>query len=173
MNKVFIMIFFPVFCIRCLQQPANRIHISENINSPTLSSNEMAENAHSSSDTTNDDFNVFWKKFREAALTSDTAQLSNLCLFPIKYRGPLDDDSVVNVSDKNFYKVFGLFLKQWNGFNLEGKSELDFITKTTRPQDSIHKRQIHNGDMVFYKIRGSWKLGFLYLNSETITQLNK
>lgn len=120
-----------------------------------------------------EDFTTFWKTFREAVLSSDTAQLIGLTAFPLKYRGTLDGDPVIKISKEQFGKVFSLFLKQWNGLDLEGSTELDYIKKTANSNEQSNEKQIRMGNMVFYQKDGKWKLGFLYLNEETIDLLKK
>lgn len=121
-----------------------------------------------------EDFSNFWKRFRTAVINSDTSQIVAMTHFPFKARGPLDYDPTVKYNKEKFIPVFGAFLNQWNGQDLEGTTELDDIKKTEIPDKAyLQKDNARVGDLVFDSTNKGWRLVFAYLNNETIDSLQK
>jgi hypothetical protein len=118
------------------------------------------------------DFNGFWQTFRKAIIQADTAKLTEMTRFPLEQRGTFDDDPIIKVPKKDFNAVFFLFLKQWNGIDLAGSTEYDYIQKKTQINEEINDNQIRIGNMWFYLENEGWKLGFIYVNQETNEKLN-
>jgi hypothetical protein len=120
------------------------------------------------------DFENFWKSFRQSVLNSDTNQIIALTQFPFETRGPLDSDPTIKHDKKKFTHVFQSFLKQWNGMDLEGTTELQSIEKTkTIDKKDISDEYTRVGDLVFSKTNAGWKLVFAYLNNDTIDALTQ
>lgn len=172
MNKS-VTIFFLILChSSCSEQQAN--NTLNNIDTTVTTIRDSVKSNHPTvSDTTSQNFNTFWKSFREAVIKSDTGQILNFSAFPVKYRGPLDEDVIVKLSAAQFSQVFFLFLNQWSGQDLQGATELDFIKKTELPNEKIMDEQIRMGDMIFIRKDKIWKLNFLYMNNESIEALTK
>ena len=125
-------------------------------------------------DLTSGDFVSFWQKFRVAVLSFDTTKIFELTQFPFQTRGPLDSDPTIVYAKKNFVPMFKAFLNQWNGQDLNGKSELDTIKELEFPnKNDIQNDQARIGDLRFKKVDKNWKLTFAYLNNETIDSLKK
>ena len=121
-----------------------------------------------------EDFSNFWKRFRTAVINSDTSQIISMTQFPFKTRGPLDYDPTIKYSKEKFITVFGSFLNQWSGQDLEGTTELDEIKKTETPDETyVQKEHARVGDLVFDSTNKGWKLVFAYLNNESIDSLQK
>jgi hypothetical protein len=118
-------------------------------------------------------FILFWKEFRKAIINFDTLDIMQRSNLPLKCRGPLDNDPIIKLSENKFNMVFSLFLKQWNGQDLNEETELEFIKRTGVPTDLINAGIARVGNMVFAIKRKEWKLDFLYLNEETIELLAK
>lgn len=118
-------------------------------------------------------FTAFWVLFRKAAIESDTNQLLRLVSFPIKTRGPLDNDPIIEYDAERIVHVLFAYLQQWDGIDLDGKTELDYIKKITNPKQKISNNRIRIGNMMFSLKNGFWKVDFLYLNNETIEYLEK
>lgn len=59
-----------------------------------------------------EDFNVFWKQFREAILQNDSVKLLESVNFPLKAHGELDEDPHLVIDQKTFYKYFKICLDE-------------------------------------------------------------
>ena len=169
MKKSIVMFLLMFLFFGCSEQQQNKVISASLIDTASLIKKDtIAVSNISSASIVMEDFATFWKTFREAVLSYDTAQLMNLTVFPLEYRGTLDDDPVVKISQNQFAKIFSLFLNQWHGGDLEGTRELDYVKKIVNPSDQAVNGEISVGNMVFYEKDGKWKLGFLYLNNETM-----
>ncbi|MCL9771086.1 hypothetical protein NAT47_11735 [Flavobacterium sp. HXWNR69] len=123
---------------------------------------------------TNNDFPKFWKTFRKAVISFDTIQIINMTQFPFKTRGTSDYDPTVEHNKEKFVSVFKSFIKQWNGLNMNGTTELDHIRKTETPDETyVQKEHARVGNLEFKRINNEWKLVFAYLNYDTIESLEK
>jgi len=142
-------------------------------NTSVLSVGNLYKSENDFSDSTLDGFSRYWQVFRKSVITSDTSQLSSLTFFPLQTRGTFDNDPVVYVSREKFTKLFFVFLKQWNGNDLEGSTEMDYIKKVEHPTVIINNNHVRIGNMAFHFEKGRWTLNFLYLNEETTELLKK
>ena len=119
-------------------------------------------------------FEEFWKTFRQSVLNADTTQIIALTDFPFETRGPLDSDPTIGYSKQKFPLVFQAFLNQWNGMDLGGTTELEFIEKTVIVnKEDIADDYTRVGNLVFSKTKDGWRLVLAYLNNETIDALYK
>lgn len=119
-------------------------------------------------------FPQFWKRFRTAAIKNDIKQIITLTHFPFKTKRTLDSDPITKYTKRTFPAVFTAFLKQWNGMDLEGKTESDLIKKTvTLNKKAVHDNYTRIGDLVFARTNKKWKLVSVYLNTETAELLKK
>ena len=119
-------------------------------------------------------FSGFWKRFRTAVINTDTTQIISITKFPFQTRGPLDSDPTIKYPKEMFTRVFTVFLNQWNGIDLEGKTELYSIKRIKNPDiKDVHNDYTRVGELVFAKTSKGWKLVFAYLNNETTDSLKK
>ena len=175
MIKIMIVLQLMFLFLGCTEQQQTKsvnVNLKDTLTEVT-SKNTPAIIDKSFKDIVVEDFNTFWKTFRNAAILGDTLQIKNLCTFPFKYRGPSDEDPIIKISKDQFTKTFTLFLKQWDGLDLDGATEFDHIKKVIQPTEQVINGQIRIGDMVFYQKNGKWLLGFLYLNEDTLDILKK
>jgi hypothetical protein len=121
-----------------------------------------------------ENFEEFWKSFRQSVVNSDTNQIIALTQFPFETRGPLDSDPTIKHTKQKFAHVFQAFLNQWNGMDLDGTTERESIEKTvTIKKEDIADEYTRVGNLVFSKKKSGWRLVFAYLNNETIDTLSK
>jgi hypothetical protein len=110
----------------------------------------------------------FWKVFRNAALKNDYKSLDSFTKFPLIVKGTLDSDPIKKFNRDKFQFVFKNYLKQDNA-NMSG-TDLDDIQSKKVISNSDFKDAVKNeiriSDMVFEKVKGSWKLILLYINTE-------
>jgi len=121
-------------------------------------------------------FGCFWTNFQKAVVSNDFQKLIKLTKFPLKARGPQDEDKIVKYKESEFNIVFQTFLKEDTELDL---TELDLIKKlekfdSTNTKDfAIYKNGARVGEMEFNKIDGQWKLTFLYLYYGAIDEIDK
>ncbi|MDQ6904413.1 MAG: hypothetical protein M3139_15585 [Bacteroidota bacterium] len=60
--------------------------------------------------------------------------------FPFHTRGPRDDEPIIKYNKEKFIHVFNAFLNQWNGQELDGRTELYDVSKIVTPNKIILKR---------------------------------
>lgn len=124
------------------------------------------------------DFFIFWAEFRSFVLAKDFSQLKVLSKFPLKTRGPLDSDPVVQFDQAKFSVLMKNYFNQMSGQdpnNLK-ETEFDLIRKTQNPnmQDMNEKKtEFRIGNAVFQKRKGKWFLTFLYLEEPTYDLLKE
>ncbi|MDD2631950.1 MAG: hypothetical protein PHH42_05730 [Bacteroidales bacterium] len=124
-----------------------------------------------------DSFNEFWFTFRHAILQDDTSFIIKHTIFPIKVRGPLDGEPIVELNKENFTTIFNVFLNQISGLNTENYSEteLEYIVRNpTLPLENLNKFNNHCptdiimvGAMEFENADNEWYLRMLYLEYST------
>jgi hypothetical protein len=107
------------------------------------------------------DFNIFLGAFKKAVLESDSVALKSMTRFPLKTRGDLDTDPIIEYAEKDFIKIFNDFLQRPTGTNINNlnESQLELLTKTNYLEPAESHRI---GDMVFEKVDDKWNLVFIY-----------
>src|SRR5687768_9054439 len=121
-----ILILLVLITVSCQNQTTEKTDKTQrNDTTKEIKSNVSVKEVKSES--SSEDFLIFWKNFRTAVLRSDTTQIIEQTQFPFQTRGPLDNDPTIEYSKKNFARVFSAFLSQWNGLDLDSGTELDLI----------------------------------------------
>jgi hypothetical protein len=122
-----------------------------------------------------EEFQVFWRNFRDAALSHDSGQMVSLVQFPLKTRGTFDSDPVIEYKKEKAMPIIQAFFNQRAGIDQEGSTEMDIVRKTLFVDNvNVHDGYIRVGDMVFQKqLDVGWKLTFLYLNNDALDSLSK
>jgi|WetSurMetagenome_2_1015567.scaffolds.fasta_scaffold01748_8 hypothetical protein len=130
---------------------------------------DQKETAPQSKDTEVQEFDIFWKKFRQAVIDNDTNKLKTYTIFPFKTRGLYDSDPVVKVHESNFIEVFAAFLiSQADSRNQ--KNQLEIIKEITKIETlqygpyTIVNNWARVGDLEFKKAGKQWKLYFAFYN---------
>lgn len=117
----------------------------------------------------NDDFQSFWIDFRNAVITMDYVKLLGMTNFPLKSHGITDEDPQFLIYRDRFYNFFRTCLNEDTGLTTKGKSNLDFIARTTTLKEGTCYTKTENwcrvGAMEFRKINDSWKLTRIYFNT--------
>lgn len=166
-------IFLILITISCQNQEVAK-SIQKTKSDTVLHPESNAVTKNNKIQTINDDFPKFWITFRKATMSFDTTQIINMTQFPFKTRGTSDYDPTVEHNKEKFVTVFQAFLKQWDGLNMNGTTELDYIRKTETPDETyVQKERARVGNLEFKRINNEWKLVFAYLNYDTIDSLEK
>lgn len=108
------------------------------------------------------DVQLFWSRFREAALSGDSAGVAAMTKFPLWVRGPDDSDPVMYYERKDFYKIIKRLLNQEVLLLKDGK-----VLTTNMRQIINEKHRITAGDFktpdqfsielfTFEKRNGKW-----------------
>ncbi len=107
------------------------------------------------------DFNIFLGAFKKAILDKDSVALKSMTRFPLKTRGDLDTDPIIEYVEKDFMNIFNDFLQRPTGTNINdlNESQLELLTKTNDSEPGDYHRI---GDMVFEKVDDKWNLVFIY-----------
>ena len=79
------------------------------------------------------DIKVFWTNFRNAVLSANYNEIKQFVKFPLKTRGPMDSDPIIEVNEENFEKTFKSFLQQYDGMR-ENETEYDWIKNHEMPK---------------------------------------
>jgi hypothetical protein len=137
--------------------------------------NDKVDSGNSRSAVTNEiidstGFIKYWTDFRQAVLNADTNKLITLTDFPLQARGSFDSDPVIEYSKQQFSRVFNFFLEQSVGDGT-GSTEFDKIKSQEAPKEKGIHDQIRIGGMIFFLTDKKWKLGFLYLDYDTIDSI--
>lgn len=127
-------------------------------------------------DSTNkqNNFLQFWSDFRLSVIESDSLRILNYINFPLNVFGREDKDPVYKINKNDFPLIFNYFLSNkgdsYNSINYN--SNLDFIKSFQNIEsyiEYIYSTDFHMiEDMVFQKIKGKWKLTFIYLNTKSL-----
>jgi hypothetical protein len=108
------------------------------------------------------DVQLFWNRFREAALSGDSARVAGMTELPLWVRGPDDSDPVVYYERKDFDKILKKLLDQEVSLLKDGK-----VLTTNMRQVIKEKHRIIAGDQTtpyqfsielftFEKKNGKW-----------------
>ena len=110
------------------------------------------------------DLQKFWSVFRDAALKNDITKLEKLTKFPVAIHGMMDDDPIIKIEKKLFFKNINIVLSQDPGDPSTGSPEtsLDLFKRTKEIKDL--GGLAHIGDFEFHKVDGYWWLVRLYIS---------
>ena len=170
--RFYLSILFSSFLIVSCQNQEVAKSIQKTKSDTDLDPKSNAVTKNNKIQTTNDDFPKFWYKFRNAVINSNTNDILAMTQFPFKTRGTSDYDPTVEYSKEKFVPIFYAFLKQWDGLDMNGTTELDYIRKTETPDKTyVQKKYARVGNLEFKRIKNEWKLVFAYLNYDTIDSL--
>lgn len=118
---------------------------------------------------TKDDFQSFWVGFRNAIISLDYIQLMEMTDFPLKCHGKKDVDPQFLAYRDRFYLFFKACLNEESGRTKDGETNLDFIKRTTKLEESQYFIKGENWcrvmAMEFRKIDNHWKLTLIYINT--------
>ena len=122
----------------------------------------------------------FWQNFRNDILTSNYEEIEKYVKFPLQKKAEHDSDSIVNVSQTEFEKLFKSYLKQDTGLG-NNTTEFDWIKNNEMPTmlsgkeyesvtDYTNVVRVENNNwarfnnMVVEKdTNGYWKLSLIYI----------
>lgn len=171
--KKFTIISFLLLCL-CMQSQCTKSTDAQKTDDTSLQQTTAA--APGAADYR--EFNRFWTQFRNLCLNKDYDKLSNLVHFPLVTRGPMDFHKEISFEQKDFHRVFPLFLSQPTGMDIELEEKtadaihkitvVDF-TGTNGPAMSGDRARV--SDMEYKKINSQWKLALLYLEEDTYKAL--
>jgi hypothetical protein len=117
----------------------------------------------------NDDFQSFWIDFRNAIISLDYIKLIEMTNFPLKCQGNRDNDPQFLIYQDRFYYFFKTCLNEDTGKAMDGETNLDFIKRTSRLEESEYYKKDENWRKVmameFQKINDNWKLTLIYFNT--------
>ena len=119
-----------------------------------------------------EDFDQFYELFTDAVNNDDWNQVISLTQFPFVFRGQLDMEGQIEVSQDEFKEIFPAFLESEAFIDLEG----ELIPSTFRgllmtrmeTAESITKDSAQIHDFVFEKIDKSWKFVQVYTDLSNI-----
>lgn len=108
------------------------------------------------------DVQLFWSRFRAAALSGDSSRVAGMTKLPLWVRGPDDSDPVVYYERKDFNRILKRLLNQEVLLLKDGK-----VLTTSMRQVINEKHRIIAGDLttpyqfsielfMFQKMNGKW-----------------
>jgi hypothetical protein len=170
-NKKFILVLTFSFILSCTLISCGNISEYKSPESQEVSSeNNGSEDGFS-------DIAGFWSNFRNAVINNNIEEVKKHTKFPLKTRGPMDEDRVFEYGEDEFNKMFSDFLSLDAGINGVDK-QIDYIKNneifTFVTQEEYRKanggRKLVSvsdnariGEMVFDVVDGEWKLSFIYM----------
>jgi hypothetical protein len=118
---------------------------------------------------TKDDFPSFWVEFRDAIISKDYIKLMGMTNFPLKSHGKRDSDPQFLIYQERFYYFLRTCLNEDTGQAMDGETNLDFIKRTSRLEESEYYKKDENWRKVmameFQKINDNWKLTLIYFDT--------
>ncbi|WP_286904343.1 hypothetical protein [Clostridium sp. UBA1652] len=119
----------------------------------------------------------FWSDFRNAIINNNIEEVKKHTKFPLKTRGPMDEDKVFEHGEDEFNNMFSDFLSQDAGTNgvdkqidyIKNNESFTFVTQEEYVKANGGRKLVsvsdnaRIGDMVFVLVDGEWKLSFIYM----------
>jgi hypothetical protein len=175
MNKIallsFVIILF-VFTCSCKSKEPNK---NESL---SITEKEHLKNENTDNGFENEEFEDFWKRFRNDIINSDYANLQRKVILSFTVKGFQDIDPILELKEEDFKYVFNLFLNEHLIFDEELDTHLKFIKhyeniyEVTRPRLIVYENQdfVRVEYIEFEKVDSEWKLTRIYMDTRGLEE---